>query len=148
MPRGGSLIFDWPGRHTLHPVLPACIILAVVFHAGLFYAFTIVYPAAEPAGPRPVQAFFVPDRSSDHARLEAILQTDDPAIFAPGRGLFPNEKLPASRYTPVYKMDKTVLDPLPAAAVAKIDSLPPTGPVRLPAQRITPVSLRRQSKYR
>ena len=135
MPRGGSLIFDWPGRHTLHPVLPACIILAVLLHSGLFCIFTIIYPAAEPAGPRPAQVFFVPEKSADHARLASILQTDDPAIFAPGRGLARAEQLPASRYTPVYEMDKTTFDPLPKTPVAKSDPVEIAGPVIIRAPR-------------
>jgi len=135
MPRGGLLLFDWPGRHSLHPVLPACIILAVVLHSGLFYLFSIIYPAAEPAGPRPAQVFFVPEKSADHARLASILQTDDPAIFAPGRGLSRTGQRSASRYTPLYEMDKTALDALPATAVAKDDPVSLSGPVALPSPR-------------
>ena len=132
MSRGGTLIFDWPGRHTLHPALPACIILAVLLHAGLFYIFTIIYPAAEPARPRTAQVFFVPGSAPDHSRLTSLLQTDDPAIFAPGRGLSRTGHRTASRYTPVYEMDKAELDLLPAASKAKADPVALAGPVALP----------------
>ena len=135
MARGGSLIFDWPGRHTLHPVLPACIVLAVILHTGLFYVFTIIYPAAEPSGPRPAHVFFVPEKSADHARLAGILQTDDPAIFAPGRGLPPAEQQPTSRYTPVYEIDNTALDPLPSPPSAKSEPVGMAGPITLPSPR-------------
>ena len=135
MSREGSLIFDWPGRHTLHPVLPACIILAILLHAGLFCIFTIIYPTPEPAGPRPAQVFFVPKKSADHARLASILQTGDPAIFAPGRGISRSEQLSVSRYTPVYEMDKATLDPLPKIPTLRSDPAQPFGPVTVPGPR-------------
>ena len=133
--RGASLIFDWPGRHTLHPALPACIILAVLLHAGLFGLFTIIYPAAEPSGPRPAEVFFVTENSADRARLASILRADDPAIFAPGRGLFRAEPQSASRYTPVYEMDKPSLDPLPRTASPNSEAAVLSGPVALPVPR-------------
>lgn len=140
MPRGDSLIFDWPGRHTLHIVLPSCIILAVLAHAGLFYLFTIIYPRPEPAGPSPEVVYFIPPQSADHARLAEILQTDDPAIFAPGRGIAHSEFRPASRYTPGYETEKAALDPLPGVPETSVAKEAQAAPVSLTGSRPPSVS--------
>lgn len=134
-PRGDSLIFDWPGRHTLHLALPACVVIAFLLHAGLFSLFAIIYPRAEPAGPSPAMVFFVPERSADHARLESILQTEDPAIFAPGRGIFQGGLRSASRYTPGYETEKASLELLPALPGIEGGRNVRSGPVPLAGRR-------------
>ena len=108
-----SLIFEWPGRHHLHLMLPAAIVLAAILHAGLFFVFSIIYPHPRNAGPDPVQIYFVPPGAPDAARLEGLLRSSDPAVFAPGRGLDLPEPFPPVAYVPRYASDKPVLDPLP-----------------------------------
>jgi hypothetical protein len=108
-----SLIFEWPGRHHLHLLLPAAIVFAAILHAGLFFAFSIIYPRPRNAGPDPAQIFFVPPGSADAARLEGLLRSSDPAVFGPGRGLDLPEPFPPVAYVPRYASDKPVLDPLP-----------------------------------
>ena len=108
-----SLIFEWPGRHHLHLMLPAGILLAAILHAGLFFLFSITYPHAENAGPDQAQIYFIPPGTADAARLEGLLRSSDPAVFAPGRGLDLPEPFPPVAYVPRYASDKPVLDPLP-----------------------------------
>ena len=57
-----------PGRHHLHLLLPAAIVFAAILHAGLFFAFSIIYPHPRNAGPDPAQIFFVPPGTADAAR--------------------------------------------------------------------------------
>ncbi len=139
MERPATLIFDWPGRHTLHLVLPGCILLAVLLHAGVFYVFAITYPRPEAAGPNPAQAFFIPPGSDVSPQLSAILQTEDPAIFAPGRGVPQSALRPALRYTPTYETQTDGLDPLPAVPPVKAANKPAAGPVAIPPVRNVPV---------
>ena len=108
-----SLIFEWPGRHHLHFLLPAGILLAAILHAGLFFVFFIIYPRSEKAGPNPAQIYFVPPGTPDAARLEGLLRSSDPAVFAPGRGLDLPDPIPPVTYIPRYASDKPVLDPIP-----------------------------------
>jgi len=135
MGRPATLLFDWPGRHTLHLVLPACILLAVFLHAGVFYVFAITYPRPEPAGPNPAQVFFIPPQSAVSPRLAAILQTEDPAIFAPGRGIPQPAIRPALRYTPAYETQSAGLDQLPAMPPVQTASKPASCPVAIPPAR-------------
>jgi hypothetical protein len=108
-----TLIFEWPGRHHLHLMLPAAIVLAAILHAGLFFAFSIIYPRPENAGLDPAQVYFIPATAPDAPRLEGLLRSSDPAVFAPGRGLDLPEAFPPVAYIPRYASDKLALDPLP-----------------------------------
>lgn len=108
-----TLIFEWPGRHHLHLVLPLAIVLAAILHAGLFFAFSIIYPRPENVGLDPAQVYFIPASAPDAPRLEGLLRSSDPAVFAPGRGLDLPEAFPPVAYIPRYASDKLALDPLP-----------------------------------
>jgi len=109
-----NLIFDWPGRHHLHLLLPVSIVAAFAVHAGLFFLFSIIYPLPESTTIDAAKVFFVPPGSAEWPRLSALLQSEDPAVFAPGRGL-PMSCAPSPvEYTPRYDTAKPVLDGLPA----------------------------------
>ncbi len=110
-----TLIFEWPGRHHLHLVLPAAIVFAAILHAGLFFAFSIIYPRPENTGLDPAQVYFIPASAPDAQRLEGLLRSSDPAVFAPGRGLDLPAAFPPVAYIPRYASDKLALDPLPPA---------------------------------
>lgn len=124
-----SLIFEWPGRHHLHLMLPVTILLAAILHAGLFFVFSIIYPRAENAGPDPAQVYFIPPGTADAARLEGLLRYSDPAVFAPGRGLDLPEPFPPVAYVPRYASDKPTLDPLPRLTKSDFPRAVFSGPV-------------------
>lgn len=124
-----TLIFEWQGRHHLHPMLPVTIVLAAILHAGLFFAFSILYPRPETSGPNPAQIFFIPPDSPDAARMQALLRSSDPAVFAPGLGLDLPDPFPPVAYVPRYISDKPALDPLPAAKKSDFPTSAPAGPV-------------------
>jgi hypothetical protein len=108
-----SLIFEWPGRHHLHLMLPVTIVLAAILHAGLFFVFSIIYPRPESARLDSARVCYIPPGSADAARLEGLLRSSDPAVFAPGRGLNLPELPPPVAYIPRYTSDQPALDPLP-----------------------------------
>ena len=108
-----TLIFEWPGRHHLHLMLPVTILLAAILHAGLFFMFSIIYPRPESTRLDPAQVCYIPPGSADAARLEGLLRSSDPAVFAPGRGLDLPELPQAVAYIPRYSSDRPALDPLP-----------------------------------
>jgi len=125
------LIFDWPGRHQLHLVLPFMLIVAAVLHAGIFFVFSIVYPISEGERPDPISAYFPLAGSDDAQRLAVLLPADDPAIFAPGRG----DAVPASTtvaYLPTYAATGSALAPLPTLVQPKVSAEANFGPVRMP----------------
>ena len=134
----GSLIFEWPGRHHLHLLLPAGILFAAILHAGLFFVFSIIYPRSEKAGPNPAQIYFVPPGTADAARLEGLLRSSDPAVFAPGRGLDLPDPIPPAAYIPRYASDKPVLDPLPRSNKSDLPQPAFSGPV--PVRQGNPTS--------
>lgn len=113
-----ALIFEWPGRHHLHLILPATVLLAAALHAGLFFVFSIIYPRPEATRLDPATVISIPPGSADAERLEAVLRSSDPAAFAPGRGLDLPELPPPVAYTPRYSSDRPALDPLPRAISA------------------------------
>jgi len=139
-----SLLFDWPGRHSLQLVLPATILLAALVHAGIFFLFAIAYPAPQSDGVDAVQAFLTLPGSPDAERLQALVEGDDPAVFAPGRGLGIAETPPAARYRPSYASSPPQLSGLPPEAGG--DTLPaeavpvPMTSVRLPRTGGTPAA--------
>lgn len=109
-----GLIFDWPGRHHLHLLLPVAVVAAIAVHAGLFVLFSIVYPRPESVTVDAAKVFFVPPGSAESPRLSALLQSEDPAVFAPGRGLPLSDGIPSVEYTPHYDTVKPVLEGLPS----------------------------------
>lgn len=124
-----NLIFDWPGRHHLHLLLPAAIVAALAFHAGLFFLFSIIYPRPRSAPMDAAQVFFIPPGSAESPRLSALLQSEDPAVFAPGRGLPLSQGIPPVEYTPQYDTEKPVLDGLPAVTSGPEFERPSVKPV-------------------
>lgn len=124
-----ALIFAWPGRHQLHLLLPLTILAAAILHAGLFFVFSIIYPRPENSGPDPAQIFFIMPGSADASRLEGVIRSSDPAVFAPGRGLDLPEPVPPVTYTPQYASDKPLLDPLPPDAKSDAPLPAFSGPV-------------------
>ncbi|MEI8310395.1 MAG: hypothetical protein WCH98_06535 [Verrucomicrobiota bacterium] len=131
-----SLIFEWPGRHHLHLMLPVTILLAAILHAGLFFVFSIIYPRPESTRLDPAQVSYVPPGSADAARLEGLLRSSDPAVFAPGRGLDLPELPPPVAYIPRYSSDRPALDPLPR----QINTVRPqfAGPVPVRKETLKP----------
>ena len=140
-----SLIFEWPGRHHLHLMLPVTIVLAAIVHAGLFFLFSIIYPRPESARLDSAQVFYIPPDSADAALLEGVMRSSDPAVFAPGRGVnLPGLPQPVA-YIPRYTSDKPELDPLPRLIITTRPR--PAGPVpiwreKLKAPEAPPVSSR------
>jgi len=131
MQGSARLIFDWPGRHQLHLVLPFMLILAAMFHIGIFFVFSIVYPISEGERPDPISAYFPLVGSEDAKRLAVLLPADDPAIFAPGRG----EATPAPitvAYLPTYAATGSALAPLPPLAPPRPAAESNFGSVRMP----------------
>lgn len=131
MERSARLIFDWPGRHQLHLVLPFMLILAALFHAGIFFVFSIVYPISEGERPDPISAYFPLAGSEDAQRLTILLSADDPAIFAPGRGdaiMAPT----TVAYVPTYATAGSALAPLPPLALPRPSTESQVGAVRIP----------------
>lgn len=124
-----GLIFEWPGRHHLHLLLPVTIFLAAVLHAGLFFVFSIVYPRPESSTSDPARVYFVTPGTADSDRLEGLLHSADPAVFAPGRGLDLPDPVPPVTYIPQYDSDKPVLDPLPVIPDSDIPQVVSAGPV-------------------
>jgi len=124
-----GLIFDWPGRHHLHLLLPAAVVAALAIHAGLFFLFSIIYPRPQSAAMDAAQVFFIPPGSAESSRLSALLQSEDPAVFAPGRGLPLTGGIPPVEYTPQYDTVKPVLDGLPAVTTEPELARPRTMPV-------------------
>lgn len=128
-----GLIFDWPGRHHLHLLLPVAVVAAIAVHAGLFVLFSIVYPRPETVTVDAAKVFFLPPGSAEAPRLSALLQSEDPAVFAPGRGLPLSDGIPSVEYTPYYDTVKPVLEGLPPVATDPETVTPSAKPVPVPA---------------
>lgn len=131
-----TLIFEWPGRHHLHPMLALTLVLAAILHVGLFFAFSIIYPRAESSGPTSAQIFFIPPDNPDAKRMQGLLRSSDPAIFAPGRGLNLPDPFPSVDYVPRYASDKPSLDPLPFIQKSEIPHSAPAGPVPVQSRNL------------
>ncbi|MFA7343814.1 MAG: hypothetical protein WC003_05875 [Terrimicrobiaceae bacterium] len=131
-----SLIFEWPVRHHLHLMLPVTILLAGMVHAGLFFLFSIIYPRPESARIDSAQVCYIPPGTAEAGRLEGLLRSSDPSVFAPGRGLDLPGFPPPVAYVPRYASDKPTLDLLPRLT----NSMRPqfAGPV--PVRKDGPVS--------
>ena len=133
-----TFIFEWPARHHLHLLLPFSILLAAILHAGLFFVFSISYPRPENSRPDPARVFFIPPGAADAERLESLIRSADPAVFAPGRGLDLPEAVPPATYIPKYVSDAPELLPLPSDTQAGAPHRLFAGPV--PMRREAPKS--------
>jgi hypothetical protein len=107
-----GLIFWWPARHHLPLLLPAALVLAFALHAGLFFLFSIIYPRQETAAVDAAKVYFPPAGTPESAMLSALMESGDPAVFAPGRGL-PARDFGGGRYVARYASERPVLDGLP-----------------------------------
>lgn len=134
------LIFDWPGRHHLHLLLPAGLLAAVAAHVGFFFLFSIIYPRPEAGAIDSASVFIVLPGSDDSVRLAALLESADPSVFAPGRGISTGGGIPAVKYTPHYVTAEPMVEEMPAIAPEK--DRPPifTGPVPGRATRPSPIT--------
>jgi len=144
-----GLIFEWPGRHHLHILLPIVLVAAAVVHAGLFFLFSIIYPPQESGTIDTAKVFFVATGSPESAPLSALLKSADPAVFAPGRGLPLGDVAAFEQYTPKYDTARVVLDPLPEAPAVVPRAFSAPGPVPVfgqagarPPSRPAPPSVR------
>ncbi|MEI6034473.1 MAG: hypothetical protein WCS65_09365 [Verrucomicrobiae bacterium] len=128
-----GFIFYWPGRHHLHLILPAALTAAAMIHAGLFFLFSIIYPRQEAGTVDSARVYCAPAGSAESARLAALLESADPAVFAPGRGLPLADIATSGNYAPQYNAARVALDPLPAS--------PPATSMFFPASAPAPVFL-------
>lgn len=124
-----GLIFDWPGRHHLHLLLPATILVAFAAHAGLFFLFSIIYPRPDAGAINARSVFIVLPGTKESARLSVLLESADPSVMAPGRGLPTAGAIAGVEYTPRYAEASPLLEGMPATDSRT--TLPPmaTGPV-------------------
>jgi len=138
-----GLIFEWPGRHHLHLLLPVAVLGAILVHLALFFLFSISYPRPDQGAVNSPEVFVVLPGSAGFARLAALLDSEDPSVFAPARGLPAAESLRAD-YTPQYALAKAALEPLPEPTSSPVRRRPAFGPVSLrlgePPERPTPGS--------
>jgi hypothetical protein len=124
-----GLLFDWPGRHHLHLLLPATLLAAIAAHAGLFFLFSIIYPRPDAGAIDSRSVYIVLPGSEESARLSALLESSDPSVFAPGRGLPTGGEMAAVEYTPHYETAKPMVEEMPVT-VPRPPRLPlSTGPV-------------------
>lgn len=122
-----GLIFWWPARHHLPLLLPAALILAVALHAALFFLFSIIYPRQESTPIDTAKVYYVPADTPESAMLSALMESADPAVFAPGRGL-PMQEPAGGRHVVRYGAARPVLDALPEPS-RPAAFLPAPGPV-------------------
>jgi TonB family protein len=97
-----ALIFEWPSRHRIHLFLPFAIFSAALLHAAIFFLFSVKHPPSKSSGTNPARLYFLPSNNPEYSRIESALYSSDPALFAPKRGLPPQEELPNATYTPQY----------------------------------------------
>lgn len=95
------LIFEWPTRHRIHILLPVMVVVAALAHGAVFFLFAVRQPAPRAGGPNPAQVYFLAPGSAAQLQLLALLNSMDPALFAPGRGS-PTELPIEAVYTPKY----------------------------------------------
>ena len=111
--KSSPLLFDWPHRHRIQLLLPATVIVALLAHAGALLLFDIIHPAPDFTGPNPARIYFLPASSPMHARIQGLLLTADPALYAPTQGLPTSDITTSATYTPQFKSEKPTLANLP-----------------------------------
>ena len=97
-----ELTFEWPSRHRIHLFLPFAILVAALVHATIFFLFSVKHPPSKSSGTNPARLYFLSSTNPEYSRIESALYSSDPALFAPKRGLPPQEELPNATYTPQY----------------------------------------------
>jgi hypothetical protein len=125
-------LFDWPSRHRLHLLLPMVLVLAALLHAAVFFLFSIAYPPAVPDTSSPAKVFFLPVGSAVRQQIEGLLHSDDPALFAPGKGL-PQPPPPfVAEHVPDFETRRLPLEAMPPLAAPQTPKTTPRGPVEMP----------------
>lgn len=89
------------------------VIVALLAHAGALLLFDIIHPTPDFAGPNPARIYFLPTSSPMHARIQGLLLTSDPALYAPNQGLPTSDITTSATYTPQYKSEKPAFANLP-----------------------------------
>ena len=97
-----AFTFEWPTRHRIQLFLPFAIFTAALLHAAIFFLFSVKHPPPKSSGTNPARLYFLPSDNPEYSRIESTLYSSDPALFAPKRGLPPQEELPNATYTPQY----------------------------------------------
>lgn len=128
--RSSNLLFEWPARHRIHILLPAMVLAAGSVHAAIFFLFAAKQPAPGPGGPNPAKVYFLGPGTVAAVQLAPLLDSMDPALHAPGRGLARENPIVAD-YTPHY-LERTVeFDPPPASAPLVTDARVFQGPIEI-----------------
>ncbi len=128
--RSPNLLFEWPARHRIHILLPAAVLAAGLAHAAIFFLFAAKQPAPGRGGPNPAKVYFLGPGSAAAVQLAPLLDSMDPALHAPGRGLARENPIVAD-YTPHY-LDSTVeFDPPPPSAPLETDARVFQGPLEI-----------------
>ncbi len=142
--KADGLTFDWPHRHRLHLLLPAMILVAALGHAVMVVVFSASHPPAAFDGPRPAMVYFLRPAEAESGELASLLAADDPALFAPLRGL-PGNELPKAAYPATYAAAKPQFAPLPRIITPPpAVSATPLGPVTVNVVSRPPPTLLRQ----
>lgn len=97
------LLFDWPHRHRIQFLLPAAIFVAILAHAGVLVLIGIVHPAPRFDGPNPARVYYLSPSSASHSRIQGLLLSSDPALYAPKHGLPPSDIATPATYTPQFE---------------------------------------------
>jgi hypothetical protein len=147
--KADRLTFDWPHRHRLHLLLPAMIMAAALGHAVMVVVFSASHPPAAFDGPRPATVYFLPPAEAESGELASLLAADDPALFAPLRGL-PGAEPPKASYPATYAAAKPQFAPLPKlVGPTPMAVAAPLGPVAMDVvSRPSPTTLRQEPRLR
>lgn len=124
------LLFEWPARHRIHILLPAMVLAAGLAHAAIFFLFAAKQPQPGQGGPNPAKVYFLGPGSAAAVQLAPLLDSMDPALQAPGRGLaweFPIE----ATYTPQYLKNSVEFETLPTSTPLENQTQIFHGPVEI-----------------
>jgi outer membrane biosynthesis protein TonB len=145
--RSPHLLFEWPARHRIHILLPAMVLAAGLAHTAVFFLFSAKQPPPGEGGPNPAKVYFLGPGSAAAVQLAPLLDSMDPALQAPGRGLAREIPVEVS-YSPGYLENTFEFDPPPPSAPMQADSRVFEGPVEIRQGRpansgsVTPVPTR------
>ena len=135
-----NLVFDWPVRHRIHLLLPLMVVIAGLIHAAVFFLFAAKQPNPLEGGPNPAKVFFLGPGSASAIQLAPLLDSMDPALHAPGRGLAREIPIEAS-YTPQYLESSVDFDAPPRSNFMDTEDRVFLGPVEIrPAHYSNPVT--------
>jgi hypothetical protein len=135
--KSSPLLFNWPHRHRIQFLLPATIVIATLAHGSVLFLIGIVHPTPRFDGPNPARVYFLPPESAFHSRIQSLLISSDPALYAPKHGLPTSDIATTATYTPQFEIDKPSLITLPPRLKARDKFSLPTGAVKLPGHAIS-----------